>query len=84
MNRLTDTQRLDFLQKLAGRTEFQNSRRPKESVSSDIHVSNGGFSVYIRNLFGNVVIGGSSNDIRAVIDELATHSKLIFEDKNDL
>ena len=65
-----DAARLDWLETLLHRTEYQNSRRPAESVSSDMHFAHGKCNLYVRNLFGNAITGagGSGDSVRAAID----------------
>jgi len=69
---LTDTERIDFLESLMTRTEYQNKARPTESVGSDIHMHSRRCSLYVRNLFGNVVASGESDSVRDTIDAVAS------------
>lgn len=70
---LTDSERLDFLQYLTTRTEFQNQRRPAEAVHSDLHIGGGRCSLYVRNLFGHPIKSGmgTDHDVRSLIDAVA-------------
>lgn len=70
---LSDSERLDFLQWLTTRTEFQNIRRPTESVYSDMHIGGGRCSLYVRNIFGNPIQCGmrTGHDVRQLVDEVA-------------
>jgi hypothetical protein len=71
---LTDSDRIDFLQWLTTRTDYQNQKRPTESVGSDLHLGSGRSSLYVRDLFGNIVPGGASysEDVRDTIDAVAS------------
>lgn len=70
---LTDKERLDFLQWLITRTEFQNQRAGSIAVGSDMHIGGGWCGLYVRNLFGNPIKGGisSARDVREAIDAVA-------------
>jgi hypothetical protein len=65
-----DSERLDFLQWLMTRTEFQSPRAGARAVDSDMHIGGGWCSLYVRNMFGNPVKGGMSGarDVRETID----------------
>lgn len=68
---LTDSERLDFLDWLMTRTEFQNRERPNVPVKSDMHLADWGCSLYARNLTGRVVGTGNGKTVREAIDECA-------------
>jgi hypothetical protein len=72
-----DAARLDFLDSLTRRTQYQNQRRPNESVSSDMHFAVGldPVSLYLRDLCGNVVKAGRGENVRAAIDAARTASE---------
>jgi hypothetical protein len=72
---ITDADRLDFLDTLINRTEFQNTRRPKEYVASDMHLGQGWCSLYVRNLFGNIVKSSSQSSVRETIDAVMNGAK---------
>ena len=74
---ITDTERLDFLESLLARSEFQNSRRPKVSVGSDLWMNDGQASLYLRNMFGRTVQTGDGDSVRAAIDQLIKEEYLI-------
>ena len=69
---MSDKERLDFLQWLMTRTEYQNQRVTR-AVDSDLHIGGGWCSLYVRNMFGNPVSGGmsSARDVREAIDAVA-------------
>ena len=69
---LTDGERLDFLQWLTTRTEYQNQKRPTESVGSDMHIGDGRCSLYVRDLLGDVVGSGYSGSVRTTIDAVVS------------
>lgn len=70
---MTDKERLDFLEWLLTRTEFQNARRPDAHVSSDMHFGPGFCNLFVRNLFGDVILGGHgpAPSVRGAIDMVA-------------
>ena len=72
-----DAARLDWLETLLHRTEYQNQRRPAESVSSDMHFAHGNCNLYVRNLFGNATTGagGGGDSVRAAIDAAMMKAK---------
>lgn len=63
-----DAARLDYLDTLMARTEYQNSRRPAEPVKSDMHFDAGRCSLYVRNLFADCVVSVSGQSVREAID----------------
>lgn len=63
-----DAARLDWLDSLSTRTQYQNARVVARPVDSDMHFANGRVSIYIRDLFGNAVQFGQADNIRAAID----------------
>ena len=67
---LTDTQRIEHLERLMQRKQFQNNRRPQESVGSDLHMREGRCSLYVRDLFGNAIEAecGYGESVREAID----------------
>ena len=70
--RMTDTERLNFLDSLMKRTEYQNMRRPSVGVDSDMHInSHGNVALYARDLCGRVVAAGSAENVRDAIDQCA-------------
>jgi hypothetical protein len=68
---MTDSERLDYLDWLMNRTEFQNIRRPEVPVSSDMHFTNGRCSLYIRTMTGICAGSGSGSTVREAIDRCA-------------
>jgi hypothetical protein len=70
---MTDKERLDFLEWLLTRTEFQNQRVPARTVSSDMHFGPGHCNLFVRNMFGNPVLGGhgTARSVREAIDTVA-------------
>jgi hypothetical protein len=66
---MTDSKRLDYLDWLMTRKEFQNSRRPEEPVSSDMHFANHLCAVYARTLTGMIAGSGSGKNVREAIDK---------------
>lgn len=70
-----DANRLDFMDLLLRRTQFQTSSRPSEKVGSDIHMGGGSCSIYIRDLFGNAVISRQAKNTRELLDAAISASK---------
>ena len=68
---LTDKDRLDVLQSLVNRTEYQNKKHPTRTVSSDMQLGDGTCRIHVRNLFGNPVASSDSTDVREAIDIIA-------------
>lgn len=70
---MTDKERVDFLEWLLTRTEFQNTRAPARTVSSDMHFGPSYCNLFVRDLFGNPVLGGcgSARSVREAIDMVA-------------
>jgi hypothetical protein len=68
---MTDSERLNLLETLIERTEYQNERRPKEYVKADMHFGGGFCSIYVRGLTGNLVQFGSGESVREAIDNLS-------------
>lgn len=58
---------MTWLDELAHRTEYQNNRVPRASVSSDMHFDYGWSRLYVRNQEGRVVVSGEGN-VREAID----------------
>ena len=65
---MTDKERVDFLESLCCRTEFQNSRVGMVPIGSDMHFTREAVSLYLRDLLGNAVFGGSGRTVREAID----------------
>ena len=66
---MTDSERLDYLDWMMTRKEFQNSSRPEEPVGSDMHFSSGMCAIYARTLTGMAVWSGSGKTVREAIDK---------------
>jgi hypothetical protein len=68
-----DKERLDFLQWLMTRTEYQNKKVGARAVDSDMHIGGGWCGLYVRNMFGHPAAGGSASarDVREAIDAVA-------------
>jgi hypothetical protein len=66
---MTDSERLDYLDWLMTRREFQNSRRPEEPVSSDMHFASHLCAIYARTLTGRIAGSGSGKTVREAIDK---------------
>ena len=62
-----DTERMDWLDGLADRTEYQNKRVGHRPVSSDMHFDYGRARLYVRNQEGRVVVSGEGT-VREAID----------------
>jgi hypothetical protein len=65
---MSDAERLDFLDALMSRREYQNSVRPSEPVGADLHITHNRISLYLRDLCGRVTAEGQGSDIRACLD----------------
>jgi hypothetical protein len=63
-----DAERLNYLESLMHRRQFQNEKRPTERVGSDLHMGDGSAALYIRDLFGNVANRGHGDTVRDAID----------------
>lgn len=69
---MTDTERIDFLQSLMTRTEYQNARRPSEPLGADMHFNaHSSVSLYLRDLCGQVSAYGNGTSVRECIDMAA-------------
>lgn len=66
---MTDSERLDYLDWLMTRKEFQNSRRPEEPVPSDMHFASHLCAIYARTLTGRIAGSGSGKTVREAIDK---------------
>ncbi|HMZ56322.1 MAG TPA: hypothetical protein PLT48_15820, partial [Nitrospira sp.] len=71
-----DTKRLDFLDWLMTRTEFQNRERPNVPVKSDMHLTDWGCALYARNLVGRIVGTGNGKTVREAIDVMRAANDL--------
>lgn len=78
---MTDSERLDYLDWLLARKEFQNSRRQEEPVSSDMHFMYGECVLYVRTLTGRVAASGSGGTVRDAIDECMAMLSQLPKDK---
>lgn len=66
---MTDKERIDFLESLLTRAEYQNARRPNEPLGADMHFNGGrGASLYLRDLCAVVTAEGSGATVRECID----------------
>jgi len=65
---MTDKERMDFLESLCCRTEFQNGRVGMVPIGSDMHFTRDSASLYMRDLLGNVNFSGSGKTVREAID----------------
>lgn len=63
-----DSARIDFLQRLTTRADYQNQRRPTVSVGSDMHLGGGICGLFMRDLLGNIVGAGYAESVRDAID----------------
>ena len=67
---MNDKQRLDKLDKLMKRTAYINPKNPQMALSTDIHLRNGGVTIYCRDFDGTVSKSGFGKNIREAIDDL--------------
>lgn len=74
-SREADAERLDWLDSLTKRTEFQNARAPARAVFSDMHFANSRVCLFIRDMFGNPVQQGEGATTRAAIDAARGESR---------
>jgi cell division protein FtsB len=63
-----DAKRLNYLDQLVARQQFISTSRPALMVGSDMHMGDGRCSLYIRDVFANVVNQGHADSVRAAID----------------
>jgi hypothetical protein len=68
---VTDSERLDWMDALSTRTEYQNKRVPRRHVSSDFHFDYNEANLYIRNQEGRCIACGRGT-VREAIDMAAT------------
>lgn len=68
MSHPDDRARMDFLESLMSRREYQNARRPSEGVGADMHFNDTWVSLYLRDLCGVVTAEGQGTSVRACID----------------